>query len=59
LAPLGQSGRATLLEYISAVEVTVLVEMIVDEGVSGSEFLKGLDIPGPVHRALSSSERLV
>ena len=59
LASLGQSGRAALLEYISAVEVTVLVEMIVNGGVSGSKFLQGLDISEPGHRALSSPERLV
>jgi hypothetical protein len=59
LTPLGQSGRATLREYVSAVEVTVLIEMIENGGVSGSEFLLALDVPEPGHRALSSPERLV
>ena len=57
LAPLGQSGRAALLEYVATVEVTVLAEMIVNGGVSGSKFLLGLDIPEPSHCALSSSEQ--
>ena len=57
MAPLGQSGRAALLEYVATVEVTVLAEMIVNGGVSGSKFLLGLDIPEPSHCALSSSEQ--
>jgi hypothetical protein len=51
-----QSGTA---EDISAVEVAVLIEVIVDRGVNGSKLLQGLDVPEPSHRALSSSERLM
>jgi hypothetical protein len=57
--PFGQSGRSVLLEDIAAVELAVLVEMIVDRGVSGSELLQGLDVPEPRHRSFSSSKRLV
>ena len=39
LAPLGQGGGAVLLEDVAAVEVTFEVEMVVDRGVDGSEFL--------------------
>ncbi len=31
--------------------MAVLVEMIVDRGVSGSKLLQGLDVPEPGHRA--------
>ncbi len=59
LTPLSQSGRAVLLEGIAATEMAVLVEMIVDRGVSGSKLLQGLDVPEPGHRSFSSSKRLV
>ncbi len=59
LTPFGQSGRSVLLEEISAVEMAVLVEMIVDRGVSGSELLQGFDVSEPGHRALPSSKRLM
>jgi hypothetical protein len=39
--------------------MAVLVEMIVDRGVSGSELLQGFDVSEPGHRALSSSKRLM
>ena len=39
--------------------MAVMVEMIVDRGVDGGEFLEGLHIPKLCHRLLSSSERLV
>ncbi len=48
--PSGQSGRSVLLENVAALEVTVEVEMILDRGVGGSEFLQGLDVPEPRHR---------
>ncbi len=59
LTPFGQSGRSVLPEGIAATEMTVLVEMIVDRGMSGGELLKGLHVPEFRHRALSSSKRLV
>ena len=59
LVPLGQSYGAVLLKFKSAVDVTILVAMVVNGGVSGSEFLRGINIPEPGHRALSTSKRLV
>ena len=59
LTPLGQSDRAVLLEDVAAVEVTVLVEVIVERGVNGGEFLQGPDVPEFGHGSLSSSERLM
>ncbi len=43
LTPLGQRGRAVLLEDVAAVEVAVEVEMIVDRSVNGGKFLQGFD----------------
>ncbi len=59
LSPLGQRGGAVLLEGVTTTEVTVSIEVIVDRGVDGGEFLKGLYIPEFRHRPLSSSERLM
>ena len=59
LPPLGQGGRAVLLEDVAAIEVAFVIEMIVDRGVDGGEFLQGLDVPELCHRPLSSSKRLV
>jgi hypothetical protein len=59
LAPLGQSSRAVLFENVAAVKVAVLVEVVVDRGLGGGEFLQGLYVPEPRHRSFSSSERLV
>ncbi len=59
LTPLGQCSRAVLLENVAAIEVTVVVEVVMDRGMGGGEFLQGLDVPKPRHRTLSSSERLV
>ena len=39
LTPLGQGGRTVLLEDVAGVEVAVVVELIVDRGVDGGEFL--------------------
>lgn len=38
-------------------QVAVEVEMVVDIGVEGSEFLQAFHLPEPLHRSLSSSER--
>ncbi len=59
LTPFGQCGRTVLLENIAAVEVAVVVEMIVDRGMGGGEFLQGLYVPELCHRTLSSPEWLV
>ncbi len=59
LTPLGQGGRAVLLEAVTTIEVAVLIEMIRDRGVDGGEFLQGFNVPKLRHRPLSSSERLM
>ena len=58
-APLGQGGSAVLFEFGPSVEVTVVVEMVVDRGVCGGELLQGLDVPKARHGTFSSSEGLV
>ena len=37
------SGRSGLFEYVSAVEMTLVIEMVVDRGMDGCKFLWGLD----------------
>ncbi len=59
LPPFSERGSAVLLEDIAAVEVAVVVEVVVDRGLGGGEFLQGLYIPEPRHRSFSSPERLV
>ncbi len=39
LTSFGQCSRAVLLEDVAAIEVTVEIEMVVDRGVNGGEFL--------------------
>ncbi len=56
---LNDPSLAVLLEDIVAVEVTVLVEVVVDRGLGSREFLQGLYISEPRHHSFSSSERLV
>ncbi len=57
--PFSERGSAVLLEDIAAVEVADLVEVVVDRGMGGGEFLQGLYISELRHRSFSSSERLV
>ncbi len=59
LTPLGQRGGTVLCEDIAAIEVTVLIEMIMDRGVDSGEFLQSLYVPELRHRTLSSPERLM
>ena len=59
LTPLGQSGRTVLFEDMAAVEVTVVIEVVVDRGVRGGKFLQGFDVPELRHSTLSSPERLM
>ncbi len=59
LTPLGQRDRAVLLEDVAAIEVTVLIEMIMDRGVDGGKLLQSFYVPELRHRTLSSSERLM
>lgn len=39
LAPLGQCGRAVLLECCAGIQMTVVVEVIVDRSMNGRELL--------------------
>ena len=59
LTPLGQGGGTVLSEDVAAIEVTVMIEMIVDRGVDGGKLLQSLHVPELRHRTLSSSERLM
>ena len=42
LTPLGQGGGTVLSEDVAAIEVTVLIEMIMDRGVDGGKLLQSL-----------------
>ena len=57
--PFSERGGAGLLEDFAAVQMALLIEVIVDRGVGGGEFLQGLYISELRHRSFSSSERLV
>jgi hypothetical protein len=59
LTPLGQGGGTVLSEDVAVIEVTVLIEMIMDRGVDGGKLLQSLYIPKLRHCTLSSSERLM
>ena len=54
--PLGQGGRALGFVCLSADEVAVLVEVVVESGVDGAELLQRLHLPEPHHGPFSSSE---
>ena len=57
LTRLGQGGRTVLFEDVAAVEVTVVVEVVVDRGVDGGEFLQGLDVLGARNTRLAGLHR--
>jgi hypothetical protein len=59
LTPFRECGSAVLFEDIAAVEVTVVVEVIMDRGVGGGELLESFHAPEFRHRSFSSSEWLV
>ena len=40
--PLGQGGGPVLFENVAALEMAFVVEVIVDRGMDGGEFLQGL-----------------
>ena len=42
MTPLGQGGGPGLFENIAAVEMAFVVEVVVDRGMNGGEFLQGL-----------------
>jgi hypothetical protein len=47
LTPLGRGGGAFLLEDVSAVEVAVLIEVIVDRGVNENKLLSDALMTAP------------
>ena len=59
MTPLGQGGGPGLFEDIAAVEMAFVVEVVVDRGMDGGEFLQGLYVPEPGHCRFPSSKRLV
>ena len=59
LPPLGKSDGAGCFEVMAAGETALMVEVIVDRGVDGSELLKASHLSEAEHRPLSSSEGLV
>ena len=54
-----QGGGTVLSEDVAAIEVTALIEMIMDRGVDGGKLLKSLYVPELRHCTLSSSKGLV
>jgi hypothetical protein len=58
-APLGESGGTILSEILAAVEMAFLVEVVMDGGMDGGEFLQTSHASETQHRSFSSSERLV
>ncbi len=56
LAPLGESGGAVDLEVLSAVETALQIEMVLDYGENGNEFLQCLPPPEAEHRPLPPSK---
>ena len=59
LTPLGKSGGPGQLEDASAGERSFLVEVVVDGGMDGGEFLQTSHPPETLHGAFPSSERQV
>ncbi len=57
LTPLGKGGGAGQLEGVSAGERSFLVEMVVDGGMDGGEFLQTSHAPKTLHGAFASSKR--
>ena len=57
--PLGQGGGSGLFENVAAVEMAFVVEVVIDRGMNGGEFLQGLDVSEPRHRPFPPSKRLV
>ena len=59
LTPFSDRGSTALLEDAAAVEVSVLVEVVVERGMDGGKLLEDLRVLERRHRPLSSSERLM
>ena len=58
-APLGESSIAVQFEIGAGVEAAFLVEVVVDRGMYGGEFLQCSHPPEAEHGPLPSSKRLV
>ncbi len=58
-APLGESGSAAGLEFLSIVEGAFLIEMVVNGGMNGDEFLQRSHPSETKHRALAPSKWLM
>lgn len=58
-APIRERYIATLFEAGSSTELAIEVEVIVDDGVNGDEFLQGNRPSESLHGPLSSPERLM
>ena len=56
--PFGQRGSAIFFEGFAAGEIAFEIEVIVDRGVNGGEFLLCFDVPKIRHHAFSLPERL-
>ncbi|GJL96273.1 MAG: hypothetical protein DHS20C06_00900 [Hyphobacterium sp.] len=59
LPPPGLRNFAVLLEPIAGVEMSIMVEVVVDGRMDGDELLKASHSPESEHRALSPTERQV
>ena len=59
LAPFGQSGSAVMFKNITAVQMALVVEKVMDRGMDGGKILEGAGVPELGHRFFSPSERLV
>ena len=58
LTPYCKSGGAVEFEDFTSDEMVLNIEMIVDRGMEGGEFLEGLHITDFSHRPFPTSERL-
>ena len=58
LAAFGKLQHIPLFEYVAAIEMALVVEMVVDRGMDGGECLQGLDVSEPSHRPFPAFERV-
>ena len=58
LTPFGQGGGSVLFEFVATVEMAFEVEVVVDRGMNGGEFLKCFYVSELRYCSFSSSERL-
>ena len=56
MTPLSERGRTVLLEDIASVGVAILVEVVVDRGMSGGDFLQGHYFVQSVYRKIVLKE---